>query len=255
MGAGTAEAGAASGALQGAAAGTSAMPGIGTAIGAVAGGAMSLIQAGKQAAAKREADRIAQESAARAEREIEKNFLGAVQVPVKAYNEALKENTAQQMQALSALKEADLRALVGGVGRVNEVTNEQANTVTNQLADRLYNLDVAQANEKGQTADAIGRLYLDKATGAQKAAMAAEMARIKQQQGALSAFGTAASGIVNALSPVYKQGEDEMTSPYSKMQSVMIPEPKAPTIQDQQLQGAADPDIMSMLDMFMKNYR
>lgn len=221
----------------------------------VAGGVMNLLEAGKQAAAKREADRVAQEAVARAEREIEKNFLGEVQVPVKAYKEALKENTAQQMQALSALTEADLRALVGGVGRVNEVANEQANTVTNQLADRLYNLDVAQATEKGQTADAIGRLYLDKASGAQKASMAAQLAKTQLQQGALNSFKGAVTGAVDAFTPAYPQGKQEATSSVSKMQGVMIPEPQAPMIQDQQLQGVAGPDMQKMLEMLFKNYR
>lgn len=183
----------ASGAASGAAAGTSVMPGWGTAIGAVAGGTMSLIEASKQAAAKNAADRAAQEAVARAEQEQETNFLGALQVPTEAYNQALRENTAQQMQALGALQEAGPRELAGGVGRVNAVANNQANDVTNQLADRLYNLNLAQANEQGQTADAMAKISLERAMGAQKAAMAAQLAQTQALSSGAQSFGSGIS--------------------------------------------------------------
>jgi hypothetical protein len=253
MGAGTAEAGVGSGAAKGAAAGTAIVPGWGTAIGAAAGGTMSLIEAGKQGAAKREAERAGEQAVARAKQEQEINFLGAVQVPVEAYNQALRETTANQMQALSALTEAGPRELVGGVGKINAVANQQANDVTNQLADRLYNLNIAQANEQGQTADAMAKLYLGQAEGAQKAAMAANMAQTGLKQGALNAFGTAGAGIFNALSPVYgKEGQD-VNSQVSKMQSVMIPEPQAPKLENTQLQGLASPEYQKILEYMTNN--
>jgi hypothetical protein len=154
---------------------------------------MSLIEASKQAAAKNAADRAAQEAVARAEQEQETNFLGALQVPTEAYNQALRENTAQQMQALGALQEAGPRELAGGVGRVNAVANNQANDVTNQLADRLYNLNLAQANEQGQTADAMAKISLERAMGAQKAAMAAQLAQTQALSSGAQSFGSGIS--------------------------------------------------------------
>jgi len=215
---------------------------------------MSLIEAGKQAAAKNAADRAAKEAVARAEQEQETEFLGALQVPTEAYNQALRETTAQQMQALSALTEAGPRELAGGVGRVNAVANNQANEVTNQLADRLYNLDLAQANEKGQNASDLAKLYSARAEGAQEASMAANLAEMGLKQGALSAFGTAGAGVVNALTPVYRQGKDEVTSQLPKMPGIMIPEPEAPVLDNSQLQDLElQAEVEKTLQMLMKN--
>ncbi len=245
----------AAGAASGAAAGTSVMPGWGTAIGAAAGGIMSLTEASKQAAAERGAQRAAEEAAAKAERLQETNFLGAVQVPVQAYEQGLRTTTANQMQALTALAEAGPRELAGGVGRINEVGNNQANDITNQLADRLYNLDVAQANEAGQTNDAMAKISLERAMGAQKAAMAAQLARTQALGSAAQGFGSALVAGENMLTPVYKEGKDAVSSQIPKMPGVVIPNTQAPQIEDTQLQGLASPEVLKMLEIFMKNYR
>jgi len=221
----------------------------------VAGGIMNLIEAGKQGDAQRSAERAAEKAVAEAKQLQEINFLGAVQVPMEAYNQALNQSTANQMQALSALQEAGPRELVGGIGKVNAVGNEQINDINNQVANSLYNLSVAQANEQGQTNDAMSRLNLSQAEGAQKAAMAAQLAKIQLKQGALNSFGSAFTGAADAMTPVYKQGQQEVSSPVSQMQGVTIPEPQAPMIQNQQLQGIASPETQRMLEMFMKNYR
>ncbi len=216
----------ASGAASGAAAGTSVMPGWGTAIGAVAGGTMSLIEAGKQAAAKNAADRAAQEAAAKAEQLQETNFLGAVQVPTQAYQQGLKQATANQMQAISALQEAGSRELAGGLGRVDAVGNDQINDVTNQFADRLYNLDVAQANEAGQTNDAMAKISLERAMGAQKASMAAQLAKIQALSSGAKSFGSGIAAGENLLTPIYpqvKQGDldNQVSMGNDQMQSIL----------------------------------
>lgn len=215
------------GAAAGAAAGTAVMPGWGTAIGAVAGGTMGLIEASKQAAAGREAERAAAAAAAKSEQLQETNFLGAVQVPVQAYEQGLRATTANQMQALTALAEAGPRELAGGVGRINEVGNNQANEVTNQLADRLYNLDVAQANEAGQTNDAMAKISLERAMGAQKAAMAAQLARTQALGSAVQGFGSALVAGENMLTPVYGKEKDDVSSQIPKIPGVVIPNTQA----------------------------
>ena len=220
----------------------------------VAGGVMNLIEAGKQADAKRSADRAAEQHVAEAKKLQETNFLGAVQVPMEAYNQALKQSTANQMQAVNALQEAGSRELAGGLGRVGIVGNDQINDINNQAINSLYNLSVAQANEQGQTNDAMSKINLEQASGAQKAAMAAEMAKIALQQGALNSFGGAFTGTVDALTPVYAQGKEgqQVTSQVPQMQGVTIPETQAPQLQNTQLQGFASPEIQKMLE-YMRN--
>jgi hypothetical protein len=215
---------------------------------------MNLIEAGKQADAKRSADRAAEQHVAEAKKLQETNFLGAVQVPMEVYNQALRQSTANQIQAVNALQEAGSRELAGGLGRVGIVGNDQINDVTNQAANSLYNLSIAQANEQGQTNDAMSKINLEQASGAQKAAMAAEMAKIALQQGALNSFGGAFTGAVDALTPVYTQGKEgqQVASQVPKMQGVTIPEVQAPQLQNTQLQGFASPEIQKMLE-YMRN--
>jgi hypothetical protein len=220
-----------------------------------AGGVMNLIEAGKQADAQSSAERAAEKAVAEAKQLQETNFLGAVQVPMEAYNQALNQSTANQMQALSALQEAGPRELAGGIGRVNAVGNEQINDINNQVANSLYNLSIAQANEQGQTNDAIARLNLGQAEGAQKASMAAQLAKTQLQQGALNSFGGAFTGAVDAFTPAYLQGKQgqQVTSQVPQMQGVMIPEPQAPKLENTQLQGLASPEYQKMLEYMMNN--
>lgn len=187
----------------------------------VAGGVMNLIEANKQADAKRAADRAAEKAIAEAQQRIDQNFLGAVQVPMDAYNRAMNQNVANQQQAITALQEAGPRELAGAIGRVNEVGNQGVNQLTENMADRLYGLSMAQAAEQGATNDQLAALKQNQAMGAQIASMAAQKAKIASQFGTLNAFGNAATGLSKALTPVY-QDQKQITTP---VQST----PQAPT--------------------------
>lgn len=215
-----------------------------------AGGVMNLIEAGKQADAQRSAQRAAEQAVAEAKRLQETNFLGAVQVPMEAYNQALNQATANQMQAVSALQEAGPRELAGGIGRVNAVANDQVNDINNQVANSLYNLSVAQANEQGQTNDAMSRLNLSQAEGAQKAAMAAELAKIQLQQGALNSFGSAYTGAVDAFTPAYIQGKQSDPTAQQNTQAAVTNTqtqqiPQVPDMQGFLQQGTISPQPLT----------
>ena len=196
----------------------------------VAGGIMNLVEAAAQKDAQNAADRAAREAVAEAKRQQEQNFLGAVQVPTQAYNQALNQATANQMQAVSALQEAGPRELAGGVGRVNAVSNNEINDITNNLADRLYNLNVAQATEQGQTADALAKLSLAQAEGAQKASMAANLANVGLQQNAMNSFGGALSRLDKALNPVYGNTNQAVTSPLTNTQGPIMNQAQLPAV-------------------------
>ena len=195
----------------------------------VAGGIMNLVEAAAQKDAQNAADRAAREAVAEAKRQQEQNFLGAVQVPTQAYNQALNQATANQMQAVSALQEAGPRELAGGVGRVNAVANNEINDITNNLADRLYNLNVAQATEQGQTADALAKLSLAQAEGAQKASMAANLAGMGLQKNAFNAFEGSLDRLGKALNPAYGTQKD-ITSLLPNIKGPIINQPQLPAV-------------------------
>lgn len=216
----------------------------------VAGGIMNLVEAAAQKDAQNAADRAAREAVAEAKRQQEQNFLGAVQVPTQAYNQALNQATANQMQAVSALQEAGPRELAGGVGRVNAVSNNEINDITNNLADRLYNLNVAQATEQGQTADALAKLSLAQAEGAQKASMAANLANVGLKQNAMGNFTGALTRLDKALNPAYGKQED-VTSPLSNISGPVINQPQMPAVGQIQ-KPSADP-VQQFLQLISSN--
>lgn len=213
----------------------------------VAGGVMNLIEAGKQGDAQRSADRVAEQAVAEAKQLKETNFLGAVQVPVEAYNQAMDLVTRNQMQSVNALQEGDSRLLAGGLGRVDAVANDQINDINNQKINNLYSLDLAQANEQGQTNEGLAGLSLAQAEGAQRASMAAQMAKIALQQGALNSFAGAFTGTADALTNTYPQGRQAdptiQQAPAVNANSQQVPQ--APDMQGLMQQGTMSPQALN----------
>ena len=198
----------AAGATAGAAAG-SVVPGIGTIIGAAVGGGLSLLEASNQSRAARAAEEAAAEAIADAEKRIDQEFLGSVRIPMDTYNRAMNQVTANQQQGIAALQESGPRELAGAIGRVNEVGNQEINNLTGDMANKLYNLSIAQATEKGGNSDQIAALRQNQAMGAQIASMAAQKAKIASQQGALNLFGGAISDLEKMYGKVYKPNPDQ----------------------------------------------
>lgn len=165
---------------------TSILMGVGTA----ASIGMNLSAAAKQAKAQSEAEQAASEAAKKAEQEYGKQFLGGVQVPTEAYNQALRQGTAQQMQSIQALQEADARTIAAGVGKVQAQATEAQAATTNQMANDMYALQIAQAQEQGRNRDQIAKMNEQRAIGAGAAAANAEIAQAK-------AYGSIGSGIAS----------------------------------------------------------
>jgi len=185
---------------------TSILMGAGTA----ASVAMNLSGAAKQAKAQSAAEQAAAEAAQKAEAEYQKEFLGGVQLPMEAYNQALRQGTAQQMQSIQALQEADARTLAAGVGKVQAQATEAQAATTNQMANDMYALQIAQAQEQGRNRDAIAKMNEQRAIGAGAAAADAEAARMR-------AYGSIGSGIASLGATIaqnqalYKDGASELT--------------------------------------------
>lgn len=169
----------------------------------VAGGVMSLVQADKQAAAKQEADKAAAAAAEEAKRQLSQNFFQGLQLPMDTYDRAMREATAQQMQALSALQETDPRALAGGVGRLQLAGNDYLAKEREALANRLFELDKLKAGASADIAQNLGEFEMQRAKGAQMASMAANEANVNAMNAGLGQFANAAVGLERVLNPTY----------------------------------------------------
>lgn len=209
----------AAGASSAAAGASSIVPGIQVAS-QVAGGVMSLVQADKQAAAKQEADKAAAAAAEEAKRQLSQNFFQGLQLPMDTYDRAMREATAQQMQALSALQETDPRALAGGVGRLQLAGNDYLAKEREALANRLFELDKLKAGASADIALNLGEFEMQRAKGAQMASMAANEANVNAMNAGLGQFANAAVGLERALNPTYRRvdlglGGEKKTIPSS----------------------------------------
>jgi hypothetical protein len=163
---------------------------------------MNLSAAAKQSKAQSAAEQAAGEAAAKAEAEYQKEFAGGVQLPMEAYQQAGREGTAQQMQALQALQEADTRSLAAGVGKVQAAATAAQTGITEQMREDLFSLEKTQMEEKIANRDAIAKMNQERAMGAQTAAANAEAAKTAAITGAVTGVASLAGQAMQAA-PLY----------------------------------------------------
>jgi hypothetical protein len=180
------------------------------AAGTVASIGMNLSAAAKQSKAQSAAEQAAGEAAAKAEAEYQREFMGGVQLPMEAYQQAGREGTAQQMQSLQALQEADTRSLAAGVGKVQaEATKGQA-AISEQMRQDLFSLEAAQAKEQMTNRDQIAKMNQERAMGAQSAAADAEAAKMRAYGGIASSVAGLGAMALQAA-PLFKKGKEDLS--------------------------------------------
>jgi hypothetical protein len=174
---------------------------------------MSFLEADKQKAAMREAQREAERLAEDARRRKEQNLYEAVQVPLQAYDKQFNNMMAANQQAVTAIKD-DPRTLIGAIQGVQNSTVQGQSGITEKLADRIYTDDMTKAGAGMAINQDLAKLDLEEAKGAQIAAMAAEKAKIAQQQAALQGLGglaTQGMGMVGTYGGLANQGDKLQT--------------------------------------------
>jgi hypothetical protein len=181
--------------------------------GTAASALMSMSEAGKAADAQRSAEREAERLAEDARRRKEQNLYEAVQVPLQAYERQFREGTAAGSEAINALAQ-DQRMLIGGAQGVQEATIEGQAKTREALADRIYTDAMTKAGAGMAINQDLAKLDLEEAAGAQIAAMAAEKAKIAQQQAALQGAGgliTQGVGLIGTYGGFANQGDQLQT--------------------------------------------
>lgn len=192
----------------------------------LAGGVMSLIQADKQAAAKSEADKAVQKATEAAREQLSQNFFAGIQLPMEQYNRALRNITALNAQGIEGVKEGDFRNIAPLVGRAGMVGKEAVLDVTDRAANDLYKLDMMKAQASKDVAKNLGEFEMNRAKGAQLAAMAAEKARVASMQQAFNQFGSAAVNADAMLKGAYsknKSNENEVNTDVTKKSEMPNP--------------------------------
>ena len=200
------------------------------AVGTLASVGMNLSAAAKQSKAASAAEQAAGEAASKAEAEYQREFAGGVQLPMEAYQQAGREGTAQQMQALQALQEADSRSLAAGVGKVQAAATEAQTGITEQMRQDLFSLESAQMEEKMANRDQIAKMNEERARGAQIAAANAEAAKTAAITSAVSGVTSLAGQALQASSlyPKSKEPAAQIT-PASQITPIGLTTQQAPT--------------------------
>ena len=166
----------------------------------------SFIQAGKQKKAQRKAEREASKKMASARRSLEKNYMESLSIPLEAYEREMEAIQVQTAQATQAAVEGSQRGVASTAGQVQQVTSEAQAEQRTKMAEDLFNLEAATAEEASRLRDIGVNLDLAEAEGAQMAAADAARARAQAIQSGIEGVGnTVQAGL--SLVPLYqKQG-------------------------------------------------
>tara|TARA_R100000951_G_scaffold19483_1_gene16311 strand:+ start:938 stop:1762 length:825 start_codon:yes stop_codon:yes gene_type:complete len=166
----------------------------------------SFIQAGKQKKAQRKAEREASKKMASARRSLEKNYMESLSIPLEAYEREMEAINVGTAQATQAAAEGSQRGVAATAGQVQQVASEAQAQQRTKMAEDLFNLEAATAEESSRLRDIGVNLDLAEAEGAQMAAADAARARSQAiQQGIEGVASTAQQGL--SMVPLYqKQG-------------------------------------------------
>jgi hypothetical protein len=166
----------------------------------------SFIQAGKQKKAQRKAEREASKKMDSARKSLEKNYMESLSIPLEAYEREMEAINVGTAQATQAAAEGSQRGVAATAGQVQQVASEAQAQQRTKMAEDLFNLEAATAEESSRLRDIGVNLDLAEAEGAQMAAADAARARSQAiQQGIEGVASTAQQGL--SMVPLYqKQG-------------------------------------------------
>ena len=166
----------------------------------------SFIQAGKQKKAQRRAEREASKKMASARRSLEKNYMESLSIPLEAYEREMEAINVGTAQATQAAVEGSQRGVATTAGQVQQVASEAQAQQRTKMAEDLFNLEAATAEEASRLRDIGVNLDLAEAEGAQMAAADAARARAQAIQSGIEGVGQTAQSALSLVPLYQKQG-------------------------------------------------
>lgn len=136
----------------------------------VLGAGFQIAQAIDAKKKQRDAERAAKVALEQAKSKLAINRLEGVQLPLDAYEAAMRETTAQQMQSLQGLREADARSLAAGVGKLQMAGDIATERTRRQMEQAITEREEAIAKEQSRIDQTLATLDLEEAAGAQSEA-------------------------------------------------------------------------------------
>lgn len=177
----------------------------------LAGAGFQIARAIDQKKKARDAERASAELLEQAKRRLDVNRQEGVQVPLDAYEQAMREMTAQQGQSLMGLREADERSLAAGVGKLAAAGTAGVEGLRGKMEEAIYARDKAIADEAARIDSMMAGISLTEAEGAQEAAKQREEASAMALQGAISGIGGAFDTMAKSQD-LYSQRQGELAA-------------------------------------------
>ena len=159
----------------------------------------------------RDAERASKELLEQAKSRLDVNRMEGIQVPLEAYEMAGREVTAQQMQSLEGLREADARTLAAGVGKLGAAGATATEGVRQNMAEAIYKRDKMIANEAARIDTVMGGISLEEVSGAQIAAKEREEAAAMALSGGIAGMGGAFDTLAKSQD-LYSQRQGQMAA-------------------------------------------
>ena len=156
---------------------------IGSGVASAIGG---FTNAAKQKKAAQAAEKEARKSMAAARKRADERVYDMITIPQEAYEMEYETQLQSDIQALSALQEADSRALAGAVGKVGAQQTQEAAKTRQAMADELFNIEKMKADEEASIKQQQIAMDVAEAQMADQRAYEAEQAR---QQALTQGFG------------------------------------------------------------------
>jgi len=147
---------------------------IGTGVASAVGG---FTNAAKQKKAANAAEKEARKSMAAARRRADERVYDMITIPQEAYEMEYETQLQSDIQALSALQEADSRALAGAVGKVGAQQTQEAAKTRQAMSDELFNIEKMKADEEASIKQQQIAMDAAEAQMADQRAYEAEQAR------------------------------------------------------------------------------
>ena len=155
------------------------------------GAGFSIAEAIKQKREQRDAERTAKELVEQTKSRLEVNRMEGLQVPLDSYDQAMREVTAQQMQSLEGLREADARTLAAGVGKLAAAGSDATELQRQAMEGAIFDRDKLIASEQSNIDRSIANVDIQSALGAQQMAADADAASAMNLKSAAQGLGGA----------------------------------------------------------------
>lgn len=182
---------------------TSAVVGVG---GGIASSIQGFVGAAKQRQAAQAAEKEAKKFIGDARRRAGQKVYDTLSIPMEAYQQEYEAQLQSDMQALTALQDADSRALIGAVGKVGAQQTQEAAATRTAMADEMFNLEKLKADEDAAIKQQLIALDTAEAQMADQRAYEAEQARQQMIGQGFKGITTAASALGDAIEPFAKLG-------------------------------------------------